>query len=194
MIYSQLWHNPKMITWPTPLPTLIDGNFMLRPWALDDAPRVHELCQDPLIQEYTTIPVPYELHHATAFVEAQQKSDDHTQISFAGVLDGEVVLSISLHSIAEFDHICELGYWLAPEARGAGLAAKAARMITDFGFAIGFRRISAIVLPENPASQKTLLNAGFELENVVRQGMTRRDGTQTDAVLFARFPSVTISD
>ena len=177
-----------MITWMNPLPTLMDGNFLLRPWTLEDAPRVHELCQDPLIQEYTTIPVPYELSHATEWMKARVNLDDRTSISFAGVLDGEVVLSISLHSIAEFDHICELGYWLAPDARGAGLASKAVRMVTDFGFSIGFRRISAIVLPENPASQKTLLNAGFELENVVRQGMTRRDGTQTDAVLFAKFP------
>lgn len=189
-----MWHNPEMITWHSPLPTLMDGNFLLRPWQLDDAQAVFELCQDPLIQEYTTIPVPYTFEHATGFVTRHTNSDDRTAIAFAGVLDGEVVMSISLHSIAEFDHICELGYWLSPNARGAGLAAKGARMITDYGFSVGFRRISAIVLPENPASQKTLLNAGFELENVVRQGMTRRDGTQTDAVLFAKFPAVTISD
>jgi RimJ/RimL family protein N-acetyltransferase len=65
-------------------------------------------------------------------------------------------------------------------------------MICDFGFAIGFRRLFAITLPDNLASQKTLLNAGFELETVLRDRMSRRDGTQADAVVFAKFPQIEI--
>jgi hypothetical protein len=30
------------------------------------------------------------------------------------------------------------------------------------------------------------------METVLRQGMTRRDETQTDAVMFARFPEVKV--
>ena len=67
-------------------------------------------------------------------------------------------------------------------------------MISGFAFGIGFRRLSAITLPENVASQKTLLKAGFEMETVLRDGLSRRDGTQADAVLFAKFPEVKIAD
>ena len=66
--------------------------------------------------------------------------------------------------------------------------------LTDLAFAIGFRRVTALTLPDNLASQKTLLNAGFELETVLRDGMTKRDGNQTNAVLFAKFPDVHILD
>jgi RimJ/RimL family protein N-acetyltransferase len=65
-------------------------------------------------------------------------------------------------------------------------------MISDFGFAIGFRRLFAITLPDNLASQKSLLNAGFELETVLRDRMTRRNGSQADAVVFAKFPAIEI--
>jgi RimJ/RimL family protein N-acetyltransferase len=67
-------------------------------------------------------------------------------------------------------------------------------MISDFGFAIGFRRLFAITLPDNLASQKSLINAGFELETVLRDRMTRRDGTQANAVVFAKFPDIKITD
>ena len=92
----------------------------------------------------------------------------------------------------DLDHIAELGYWVAPAARGKGLATRGARLVCDFGFAIGLRRISALVLPENEASRRTALAAGFELETIHRSAMTRRDGSQSDALVFARFPKVRI--
>jgi RimJ/RimL family protein N-acetyltransferase len=54
--------------------------------------------------------------------------------------------------------------------------------------------LTAITLPENLASQKTLFKAGFELETVLRDRMTKRDGLQTNAVLFAKFPDARITD
>jgi len=41
-------------------------------------------------------------------------------------------------------------------------------------------------MPENIASQKTLINAGYYEESVMRQYFTRRNGTQTDALMFAK--------
>ena len=178
-----------MISWPISEPVLVDKALMLRPWHLDDVPAVFDICQDPTIQEFTTVPVPYTREIAELWIRTSpQKYLEREKISLAGIRNGELALSISLHSIHEFDHVGEIGYWVSPQARGEGLASLAVEMLTDFAFAIGFRRITAITLPENMASQKTLLNAGFELETVLRDGMTRRDGTQTNSVLFAKFP------
>lgn len=168
---------------------------MLRPWHFDDVPAVYDICQDPTIQEFTTIPVPYTREIAELWVRsAPQKYLEREKISLAGVRDGEIVLSISLHSIHEFDHVGEIGYWVSAKARGEGLASHAVEMLTDFAFAIGFRRLTAITLPDNLASQKSLIKGGFELETVLRDGMTRRDGTQTSSVLFAKFPDIKITD
>jgi RimJ/RimL family protein N-acetyltransferase len=178
-----------MISWPLSESVLVDKALMLRPWHLDDVSAVFEICQDPAIQEFTTVPVPYTKEIAELWIRSSaQKYVERDKISLAGVRNGELALSISLHSIHEFDHVGEIGYWVSPQARGEGLATHAVEMLTDFAFAIGFRRITAITLPENMASQKTLLNAGFELETVLRDGMTRRDGTQTNSVLFSKFP------
>lgn len=184
-----------MISWPISEPVLVDKALMLRPWHLDDVDSVYEICQDPAIQEFTTVPVPYTREIADLWVRTSpQKYLEREKISLAGVRNGELVLSVSLHNIHEFDHVGEIGYWVSPSARGEGLASHAVEMLTEFAFAIGFRRLTAITLPENQASQKSLLNAGFELETVLRDAMTRRDGFQTNAVLFAKFPEIKITD
>jgi RimJ/RimL family protein N-acetyltransferase len=183
-----------MISWPPVEPVLVDSKLLLRPWAPEDAPEVFDVCQDPLIQEFTTVPVPYTREISELFVTSRAASYlNRDVIALAGIRNGELVLSVSLHSIHEFDHVGEIGYWVKSTARGEGLAALAVQMITDFAFGIGFRRITAITLPENKASQKTLLKAGFEMETLLRQGMTKRDGSQTDAVLFAKFPTVKVT-
>lgn len=182
-----------MISWPISEPVLVDKALMLRPWHLDDVSAVYDICQDPAIQEFTTVPVPYTEKIADFWIRTSaQKYLEREKISLAGIRDGEVVLAVSIHGIHEFDHAGEIGYWVSPNARGEGLAALAVKMISDFGFAIGFRRLCAITLPDNLASQKSLLNAGFELETVLRDRMTRRDGTQANAVVFAKFPPIEI--
>ena len=184
-----------MISWPITEPVLVDKALMLRPWHLDDVNSVYEICQDPAIQEFTTVPVPYTREIADFWIRTSaQKYLERDKISLAGIRNGEIVLSVSIHGIHEFDHVGEIGYWVSPNARGEGLAALAVKMISDFGFAIGFRRLFAITLPDNLASQKSLRNAGFELETALRDRMTRRNGNQATAVLFAKFPDARITD
>jgi GNAT superfamily N-acetyltransferase len=184
-----------MISWPISEPVLVDQTLMLRPWDIQDAASVTQICQDPAIQEFTTLPVPYTREIADFWINSRAKSyQDRSAISLAGIRNGELVLSVSLHNIQEFDHIGEIGYWVSPAARGEGLAAHAVAMLTNFAFGIGFRRVSALTLPENIASQKTLTKAGFEMETVLRDAMARRDGSQTNSVVFSKFPNVKIDE
>ena len=182
-----------MISWPMAEPVLVDQTLMLRPWDIEDAQSVAQICQDPAIQEFTTVPVPYTDEIAKFWINGRANSyRERNAISLAGIRNGELVLSVSLHNIKEFDHIGEIGYWVSPSARGDGLAAHAVSMLANFAFGIGFRRVCALTLPENIASQKTLIKAGFEMETVLREAMTKRDGSQTNSVVFSKFPDVKI--
>lgn len=98
--------------------------------------------------------------------------------NFAGVM--------SLHSIDIPNHRAEIGYWLAKEARGYGICTKAAEMITEYGLmTLGFKRIDGIVDVRNEPSKAALLKAGYEFEGVMKNYVTRRDGSQLDMALFA---------
>jgi RimJ/RimL family protein N-acetyltransferase len=50
---------------------------------------------------------------------------------------------------------------------------------------MGFRRIEAAVDVDNSASQKLLISAGYSKEGVLRQRVTRSDGSQIDMVELA---------
>lgn len=57
---------------------------------------------------------------------------------------------------------CWVGYWLAPEYQGLGIATAACALICDYAFEVmGLRELSATTLPENIASQKVLEFSGF---------------------------------
>lgn len=176
-----------MINWPETIPTLSDGNLTLRAWQSSDVNFVYDSCQDPDILEFTTVPAPYTQNDAREFIESRiHLFNAKKYIPFAGVVDGELAMSVSLHDIIYFDHVCEVGYWVNPRFRGQGLAKRAVDLITNYGFSIGFRRIQGYVLPENLGSQKVLLGAGFELEASLANCLTRRDGTQSAGLVFAR--------
>lgn len=180
-----------MISWPSNHPTLIDGDLILRAWELEDTDFVFSTCQESAIQEFTTVPVPYTLENAKEFIAIRiGELPDDNSISLVGYVSGSPALSVSLHSANKFDHSIELGYWVSSEFRGMGLASRSAKLLTDYAFAIGFRRVEALTDPENIGSQKTLTSAGFEFENILRQRLTRRDGTQVDALLYSKFPPV----
>ena len=61
------------------------------------------------------------------------------------------------------DGCVEIGYGLAPSARGHGYAAEALIAMLAMGFGHGLSRAIADTTPANIASQQTLIRAGFRL-------------------------------
>lgn len=69
----------------------------------------------------------------------------------------------------EFLADVDLGYALLPSGRGAGYATEVCRGIMQFAArAFGFRRLAAIVSPDNAASIRVLERLGFEYAGRVR--------------------------
>jgi len=61
------------------------------------------------------------------------------------------------------DRRADIGYGLAPSARGHGYAAEAVVAIVAIAAEHGLAKVIADTTPDNVASQRTLLNAGFRL-------------------------------
>ncbi|MEU0360495.1 GNAT family N-acetyltransferase [Streptomyces cyaneofuscatus] len=86
----------------------------------------------------------------------------------------------------------EVGSWVAPWARGRGLAAGAA--LTAVGWALtsvaedgmGLHRMVLHHSTSNPASCAVAARAGFLLEGSMRQATTDYTGTRYDSHLHAR--------
>ncbi len=93
---------------------------------------------------------------------------------------------ISLHSIDFANHRAEIGYWLVKEARNKGVGTVSVELLTDYGLmTMGFRRIDALVDNRNEASKRLLEKAGYQFEGLLKNYVTRPDGSQIDMAIFA---------
>lgn len=189
-----------MIWWPSEVPTIRHGQFTLRPLSEADIDAIYQSCQDPLIPQFTTVPSPYSIELAQAFVRtrAPQLFEEHKAIQWiltvskdvskdAFKVDGETFIGpFSIHAIEENNHIGEIGYWLNKDVRGHGFGSIGSRMVTNYAFeTLGLRRLAGIVDNDNEASKKVLLGAGYAHEGLMKSRVTRADGGQIDMDLFA---------
>lgn len=109
--------------WPEVQPELTDGVVSLRPWRADDAQWVYESCQDPEVQRWTRVAVPYLMKDAEGFVGpfASHQWSSGNGAPFA-VIDTESGLGIGAAGFIINDptsRVAEAGYWTS--AMGAVL-------------------------------------------------------------------------
>src|SRR3712207_4119449 len=111
-------------------PSLTGRRVRLRPWRTDDAAAVCDACQDPEIQRWTQVPVPYRTEHAEHFVGEMAPG---TWAEGGGLFAVEPVggraLAGSMGLFAPTDGFSAAGYWTAPGHRGRGLTAEALRVL-----------------------------------------------------------------
>lgn len=150
--------------WPARPPRLDGAAVRLREWRTGDVPAVYEACQDPAIQRWTHVPVPYLRREARAFVTevAPENWERATGALFAVVDDHDAVVgSCGLVRIDEHRGIAEAGYWVAPWARGRGVATAALSRLTDWALDVGFAAVELLIDEENAASRSVAAAAGF---------------------------------
>ena len=181
-----------MIWWPTEVPTLQYGLITLRNPEERDIVPIYEGVQDPIIPKYTRIPPNYLISNAEHYVRERSPNGftHQTELQLVIECDGKFVGAISFHSMALEDARSEIGYWLTADARGKGIATASTKLLTQFGFeSIGFHRIEALIFASNLASQKVILNSGFQQEGVLRDKCCRDDGSREDMVIFSALRS-----
>lgn len=87
--------------------------------------------------------------------------DDTPEGTFLIVRDGVVVGDCGWFGSPGQDGEVEIGYGLAPSARGQGVGTEAVRLLLAWVDARGARRVRAEVLPGNEASLRLLARLGF---------------------------------
>jgi RimJ/RimL family protein N-acetyltransferase len=167
---------------------LRDGWLALRFPRMDDILVYHASYNDPDIVKPGGLPVDEPDLRTVCRLLAERADDRRTGRGATVVLDerGTFVGGGGLRNLRWDDGIGDIGYWLRPEARGRGLATRAARLLAAWAFGLGLQRVQALTAPENLASQRVLERAGFTNEGVVHS-LPWRNGRR-DQVLFSLLP------
>ncbi|MEE2032821.1 GNAT family N-acetyltransferase [Rhodococcus chondri] len=158
--------------------TLTDGSVVLSRPEPGDVDAITQACRDPAIAEWTTVPSPYSRADAAHFVGdlvpfkwANGFPDWAIRTSYTGRLYGMVGFAPRGESAPE------IGYWVAPETRGQGLATAAVKLACDFAFrsdGMGLWRLEWRAFVGNYPSAAVARRTGFRFEGVARHGLVQR--------------------
>lgn len=140
----------------------------LRRWRADDAHAVFEIMQTGSMHRFLALPDPYTRAAAAGFVTdiGHEGRSEGTGIGSAVLerVSGRLVGSAALRLPDG-----EIGFWIAPLARGHGYATEATRLLSSWAFTQGVRRVHLHCDVGNVASARTALASGFRFEGVGRQ-------------------------
>ena len=173
-----------------PETTLTAGDLTLRPFLLSDADDVVSACQDPETQRWLPLPRPYTRADAQWFIGTfgPTQRDSGEGLSFAIESAGKIAGAIALKNANWVTKVAEVGYWVAPWARGHGVASGAARALSLWAIRDhGFERVELFAATGNTGSQRAAEKAGFVREGVARNACCVNGG-RMDMVLFSLVP------
>lgn len=169
---------------PIVLPASFErGPLRLRPPTTDDVTRIAEICSDPAIGHFTTVPVPYDEVAAEDFVafareRLREGVSAHLLVERDGGVErgaarGVVVAAVGL-DVNHADRAGRIGYWVAPEARGDGVATAAARALCRWALdedGLGLQRLELDTAATNTGSNAVARRLGFTHEGTRRSAM-----------------------
>jgi ribosomal-protein-alanine N-acetyltransferase len=161
----------------TPIPRLAEldlvlatARLRLRPLEDRDVDDLWPLVSDPDLPRLMTWAAHTDRGQTLAHIASTRDALARgTGATWAIEADGRVVGTIALIDI-RFAYAAlrvdraELGYWIAPALRGAGLVTEAAQAVVRCGFeAIGLHKIQVRCVEENAASRRVIEKLGFRM-------------------------------
>lgn len=156
-------------------PVLRDGaDLLLRRHRPEDADGIHEQCLDPDMIRFTTVPVPYTRSDADGFLDHMAAGwADGSVAAFAIEVDGRFAGTLDLR--LQEGAWAEVGFGLAPWARGRGVMTRALRLAVDWAFTeLGLVGVQWRAVVGNEASLGVARGCGFALEGTVRGLLVHR--------------------
>jgi RimJ/RimL family protein N-acetyltransferase len=171
-----------------PDPPLADGELHLEPLTSADAGALNELAEDPDVRRFTYVPTepPADLGERWAARYAEGWEDgSRAGFSIRGA-DGS---SLGMAGFVRLDLDArqgEIGYIVAPAARGRGVGARALRLLAEWGLeTLRLARIELRIDVENRASEAVAARAGFVREGVLRS-LHFKEGLRADVGVWSR--------
>lgn len=163
----------------TLLPSFTTQRLLLRPFTLDDAPRVTELADDPHVSATTlSLSHPYTLGMAEQWIQTHPKEyQEHEVIVLALILlnTDELIGTIGLQKTSNLHH-ADVGYWIGAMYWGNGYCTEALVALIQYGFNhMDYHKISGEYFSSNPASGRVMQKAGMLLQKESQTTVRKND-------------------
>jgi RimJ/RimL family protein N-acetyltransferase len=154
-------------------------------------PSLREMLADEQIRRFSRVPEPVPDGFERTWLDSYETGRrDGTREAFVVVGPADEFLGLALApTIVTPARTVELGYLIAPQARGRGVATTALGLLTDWAFsALGALRIELLISVDNLASKRVAERCGYVLEGVLRSMHFKQD-LREDTEIWSRLPS-----
>jgi RimJ/RimL family protein N-acetyltransferase len=170
---------------------LSDGVIRLEPLAARPVPDFESLVDDPDVVRFTRVPADPGEGFVAAWLGGYERGwDDESKAGFAvvGAESGEFLGFVGFIRFDWDAQESEIGYVIAPAARGRGIAGRAIQLTSRWGFDdLGLERIEAWIDVGNEASQRVAERAGYRREGV-RRWSAFKEGKRVDMAIYSLLP------
>ncbi|MGZ5417225.1 MAG: GNAT family N-acetyltransferase [Nocardioides sp.] len=165
---------------PVDVPRLTDGVVTLRAHHEGDVTALLEQALDPVMVEWTTVPVPSteetSRDFATKIIPALWEKDESWAFAVeAAHDDGTPRFCGTVELRNQGDRRAEIAYGSHPWARGRGVMERACRLLLDWGFRE--KRLETVIWWANTGnwpSRRLAWRLGFSLDGTVRRWLPQR--------------------
>jgi RimJ/RimL family protein N-acetyltransferase len=163
----------------------------LEPLGAEHVPPVEAMLDDPDVQRFTRIPVPAPDGFAADWIERYRQGRLDGEGEGYAIVDGSgEFLGVAL--VVRIDRegrSVELGYVVAPGARGRGVATAAVRSLTERAFAdLDAQRVELWISVSNEPSKRVAERCGYVREGVLRSIWFKQD-VRDDFEIWSRLPT-----
>ncbi len=167
---------------PETPPILSDGRLTLRPPASTDAVDIVEGCQDPEIIRWTTVPSPYDISDARAFLNDRLTPTQWWRNPTWVITEADNRWIGTVDLRPDGAGAAEIGYMIAPGQRGRGVGTAAIRLACTWALhQWGLQVITWKAFTGNVASRTLAERVGFRIHSeTLRLGLAHR-GTRVDS-------------
>ncbi len=184
---------PTMPRIPAPTEPLRDERVALRLSAERDIPEILIAYQDDpqlhIRMGEERPPSGAELGRREERAATERAAGTHVTLTILEPGSNVCCGQIYLHHVDWDNERAELGMWLAPQARGRGLAGPALRLASAWLIrTCGFERLQIVTEPGNEPMIRAAHTAGFRDEGILR-GYMRERGRSIDVAIMSLLPS-----
>jgi RimJ/RimL family protein N-acetyltransferase len=169
---------------------LADGDLRLEPLGSRHGADLDALANDPDVRRFTYVPLEPPAGFGTRWAARYDEGwRDGTRAGFA-IRDGDDERGfLGFVAFVQLDRDArqgEIGYVVAPAGRGRGVATRALRLLTRWGFEeLGLERVELRIDVVNTASEIVAARAGYVRDGVLRSSYFK-EGLRVDLGVWSR--------
>jgi RimJ/RimL family protein N-acetyltransferase len=169
---------------------LTDGVVRLEPLEVRFAPEFEHVILDPDVVRFTRVPSRPDDGFVESWLAGYESAwADGSRAGFAVVADDGAFLGFAALVRIDWDALeAEIGYFVAPAARGRGVAGRAIELISRWALdELDLLRLEAWIDVENETSQRVAERAGYTREGV-RRSTHFKEGRRVDMAVYSLLP------